>query len=597
MRLRAHLFVLFPLIFKSILFTTSTSVSQTRPLLYSLAWASTVLAIAFLLPNHYPPWLTFHQQLAAAVAFAPIVVWSVFAPGKLPLISRAAALLGLVPIAQIFTGQLQFHGDGVMGFLYLMGFSLVSIAGARTVSSSRGARELQALDPLWVAFLLAGIVSVGISVHQWLDLRRLMIFVAEMPPSGRPFGNLAQPNLLASLLLLGLAGTWFLYEARRVGAMTAWLSAGWILVGLILTGSRFPLLCLLGAVVARKVLNAKGWRAPAYWLWMPALAFIAGNLLLPHVSELLLLSPATTAAARASTPGIRTVLWPMMLDAAVQAPLLGYGVGQIGAAQTTLALAYPPTNWFFDSAHNLPLDLVLWFGFPIAGIFLVIVCFWWFIQLRCCSTPAHAVTFVAIGNLLIHALLEYPLQYTFFLLPFGFMSGALWAASQPSKAQAHGAPDWTVAAVSVHFAAAVMTLTAAIWTTKEYLALEDDWRRLRFEEAGIPDSTRSIASSPVLLDQVEAMLLFARTKPASDTPPGDIAWMRGISERYAYPSFMFRYALVQGLNGDPEGSSTTLHRLCKMHPPRVCNDAILQWREEVRARYSDLRDVRLPGAR
>lgn len=573
--------------------------NQARQPTIALAWAGAVLAIAFLLPNHYPPWLTFHQQLAAVVAFLPIVAWSAFfTTGHTPLIAKAAMVLASIPLAQVLTGQLEFHGDGVLAALYLVGLGLTSVAGARVAFAHGDGRRMRAIDGLWVAFAIASIVSVGISIHQWLDLQRLTVFIVEMQPSGRPFGNLAQPNLLASLLLLGLAGLWSLYETRRIGKTAMFLGAAWLVFGLVLTGSRFPMVCLLWAVLARVALGRAGpWRTPAWWTGVPALAFIAGSLLIPAVSDLLLISPATTALERASAPGIRTVLWPMMWDATTRSPWLGYGVGQIGMAQTAVALDYPPTNWFFDSAHNLALDMALWFGWPVALALLAAVLIWFVGQLHRCTTPAQTVAFFAIGCLLIHALIEYPLQYTFFLLPFGYISGALWAASHPHPSEARSPARVKWAGRSLHFGAAAAAFAATIWVTKEYLPLENDWRRLRFEEAGLPDRAANPTPRPILLDQVQAMLVFARAKPEPGMAPERVRWMRRISERYAYSSFMFRYALVQGLNNDREGAGTTLQRLCKMHPARVCNEALREWRDQTARKHRVLQEVDLPPPR
>ena len=52
-----------------------------------------------------------------------------------------------------------------------------------------------------------------------------------------------------------------------------------------------------------------------------------------------------------------------MIDAIGRSPWAGYGWGQIGVAQTATALDYPATHEFFDSSHNLLIDLALWAGY------------------------------------------------------------------------------------------------------------------------------------------------------------------------------------------------------------------------------------------
>src|SRR5437867_2317532 len=72
--------------------------------------------------------------------------------------------------------------------------------------------------------VLAGaVISAGLALCQWLRLDLLGFLQSDLPDGvdARPFANLGQPNLLATLLMLGLLATAILYNVGRFGAPVA----------------------------------------------------------------------------------------------------------------------------------------------------------------------------------------------------------------------------------------------------------------------------------------------------------------------------------------------------------------------------------------
>jgi hypothetical protein len=74
---------------------------------------------------------------------------------------------------------------------------------------------------------------------------------------------------------------------------------------------------------------------------------------------------------------------------------------------------------------------------------------------------------------------------------------------------------------------------------------------------------------------------------------GELAWMREVSQRYAYPGVMLRYALAAGLNGEPGTAEAVLRSLCHMHPRERCVELHDAWRELL-IKYPSLQTIRLP---
>jgi hypothetical protein len=69
--------------------------------------------------------------------------------------------------------------------------------------------------------------------------------------------------------------------------------------------------------------------------------------------------------------------------------------------------------------------------------------------------------------------------------------------------------------------------------------------------------------------------------------------MRRVATRFGYPSVMFRYALVAGLNGQPDAASLTLQRLCRIHNAQRCAEARESW-AALQQRYPQLNLVKIP---
>ena len=275
-----------------------------------------------------------------------------------------------------------------------------------------------------------------------------------------------------------------------------------------------------------------------------------------------------------------------MLDAISQEPWFGYGWQQVGAAQQRVALDHPPMSDYFEHSHNFILDLLLWNGIPV-GILISILLAWWLVSRVREVADAGSVWFlVLVSGILIHGMLEFPLEYAYFLIPLGLVMGSLEGLS-PSKKQLQVPPK--AAALLVGMLAALF-----VWIATEYLSVEEAQRTLSLESARIGVSGISTPiQSRRLLNQLEAFQRFASTEVTPSMSPDQLEWMRKVSQRFGYPSALFRYALAAGLNGQPRIARYTLDRLCRIHPRERCDEAQTGWRS-LRTRYPQLSEIAPP---
>lgn len=563
-----------------------------------LLWAGSVLCLAYLLPNHYSPWLSFHQELVAALAFAPLFGRISTRISPIPTIAYGVGLWAMVPMLQAVTGLLHFATDGWMSCLYLLGFALSAHAGAGAALPRVCPVREQGVTPveiLWTALLTAALFSAGLAFHQWLLPNHQGIYVVEISPQSRPFANLAQPNQLATLLLLGISGLVFLWEVRRLRASLAIVAMFLLLWALVMTGSRSVLLAMLWLLPAYALMRKRCHLRTAPVAVLAAVVFyFVMTWLLPFMSDFLLLNAGSnTALERMGSPGIRSVIWLSMLDAIGRAPWFGYGWGQISVAQLAVTLDHPSTQLVLESAHNLFLDLALWNGLPIAlGVVGGLGC-WFFHQVRSCNDSSRWATLLGVAVVFNHAMVEFPLNYAYFLLPVGFFMGTL-SGAESAQAAVLGAVTGTRRARGAVMAA---TILAAVLTTSvifEYFPMETDWSLMRLQEARIGNPETTEPPNAVLLTSLQQFLRFSRTDAQSGMSAQQLETMRRNSERFAYAAPMFKYALAQALNHQPENALITLRKMCSMQPDSVCQSAEKHWDDLAKGAHPELATLPFP---
>jgi hypothetical protein len=173
----------------------------------------------------------------------------------------------------------------------------------------------------------------------------------------------------------------------------------------------------------------------------------------------------------------------------------------------------------------------------------------------------------------VHALTEYPLDYAYFLLPLGLILGALHSSGRPSADEPRPRGLVVPRAICMALAAAAAALT--VWVVVEYTSLEKDHVLMRQQWEASELSSADVADVPqvVVLTQLRALLLFMRTPPQAGLSAAQLNSMASVAQRFGYWPVLFRWALAQQRNGQPQQAQATLARLCKTQPPKACSDA------------------------
>lgn len=529
--------------------------------------ASAALLIAWLLPNHYLPWTSFSQDYSAFIALLLLLLGLAASRRPIsvatPFMASLIVALACVPIAQTLRGLTYLPGDGWLAAIYLLGFALAWISG---YSIAKGSNASALAIPLAWLFLMAAITATAIAAYQWLGLEGLGIFAADLRPGKRPIGNLGQANNHATLLCMGLAAGLYLHSKAKLGPTSTVLVVAYLTLGIAMAQSRTSWLCALLLLI--------------WWAWqgraftrLPATAITLG---ITAYTSLVWLWPNITMAVgaigygeqRLADVGVRSILWVQLLDAATRSPWLGYGWNQVSVAQLAVAAEYPRVA-FVEHSHNLFIDLLIWNGIPLGLLLIFGVCYWGLTRAFRTRTPESWFALLAIGYLFIHSMLEFPLEYAYFLLPMGLLIG-LVDADQGVK------PTLTLTLprpILWGLVAAGTCLAALIW--HEYRLIEEDHRLLRFESARIGTLVAAQTAPDVrLLSQLREFQRFARTQAKPGMTTEQLEWTRKVAHRYPYPPALFRYTLALGMNGQTDAAKLELQRLRQLHGDELYKEAI-----------------------
>ncbi|MEF7615211.1 Wzy polymerase domain-containing protein [Aquincola sp. MAHUQ-54] len=544
-----------------------------------------IIGLAYVMPGHYLPWVSFHQQAATTLGFFLVASPALLTAKKLFLHSPLVAFvfaMALTPLLQWSAGSITFSSDALICALYLSLFSLSILAGATLTDK----HDTGWLGAFYLTLVCAATVSTLIATLQWLGFSFGWI-IADVPPASRPFANLGQANQLATLLCMGLVAIAGLFELRRLGPLAAAFLAMCLAFGLVLTQSRTGLL----NVLALLAWYALGRRKSKLRMTLPVvlaggILFLTAALLWPfidHVSSL----PTEVINERLQV-GPREAIWRSLAHAALQEPWLGYGWNQIGKALTAETTLLSDGMRYTQSAHNLLLDLAIWVGIPI-GLAAGLILYGNVIQqaLKCDNSNSW-VLLSGTGVILIHSLLEYPLEYTYFLLPMGLMLGAIHRIN--GKYSNYKIPRFLV------LCGTALAGTASIIVALQYFPLEESARQSQLAAMGIGDFEESkyLLERATALDAPREYIRFWSTPARANMTNEEISKMKDVAERNPTPPVLLRFAIAQALNANPHGATKTLSKICKIHIPLRCTEAKHAWEAAIQ-KYPALATISFPS--
>ncbi len=538
---------------------------------------SFVLSIAWLIPNHNQPWTTFHSDFWAALvlgccALVYVLIGRSATPVRLDALSLATLGLLAVCVLQFAAGKISSFGVFWVSALYLLGLLLAIVVGRWWGE----AHPRQVLGFLFGAAAVGALLSLPLQIYQLLDQEFLTIW-ARSGMQSRYQANLGQPNQLGSLLLLGVVGLGWAWSRKLLPAALALLLAAGLLFGLALTESRTGWLnvLLIGCAVL-------------YWRRIPAIKKLALAFALLVVFYVLcvLAVPQLNAWAHGAD-GVREVrsladsgrlnIWHVLLKACTLQPWTGYGWGQLRHAQFSWDLIpIDQVKGTIGHAHNLVLDLMLWNGIPIGLAFTAVLAWWWWKVAARVKTADQWFMLAFLVVLFTHGMLEFPLQYAYFLLPAGMMMGALSASVElPFQIKL---PKWSI------FPALLLALAAVMVTARDFLIIENSPVLLMEFKELEGDKPDVYVPDMWVLTHLRDNIVLAQKNPVKFNSPADIEWAEYVVRTTFGANSMFQLAVMHAYAGDADAAHFWQHFACRATGDSGCEKYREKW-EKLAPKY------------
>ena len=542
---------------------------------------------SFLVANHYPPWLTAYNDMLSALGLILLstVVIQKSAQPAIPSITWGFIGLAAWPLLQVAFGQIFFWGDGYIAFLYLLCLAAAVAVGFNAESLWRKSF----VNLICKGWLFVALLSCLILLIQRfsIDAGDFGMFIWDVRPGRAPFGNLGQPNQMATFFVLSLVALTCLYERHLVSGLWAMAAAVLIVVCMAMTQSRAALLLLSMLLVLLSVYRQRlKLRTPRMAALLLIALWVAAFALLPSLSDGTGLQHGASLASRMEA-GPRTIIWQQLWEAVLRQPWLGYGWNQVSVAQMSVAADFDISR-FTEHSHNLLLDLALWNGVPIATLLIGSAAWWLVCRARKVSSLDGLFGLAFIGIFLMHSMVEFPLEYLYFLIPFGLAIGVVEADSGVAHSRA----------MPRRLAACLTAVAAVVFSSVvvDYLHFEDKYRDLRFTLARVGAPLVSASDPPVrtMFTQLSALYTFPLINVRSGMEGDQIAWMGRVASRHPYVPVLYRYALAQALNGHASAAEEIFLKIKRLHSDLNYADAKIQFEELTNTRYPELKAVKLP---
>lgn len=403
-----------------------------------LILASLLLSFAWLSPFHTYPWVTFSSELATFGAV--LALFSLFFNQniQIPKIQLYILSVVIVPLLQWSSGLVSDFSVALLSTVYLLGFWFMVVIGYN-LSLQPSARGQLMQRACWLLLIIASVTSL-MAMVQWLGLESSVYGIMQLK-GNRPYANFGQPNNMATFLVMGLMGALYLYEKQKA---SVWLLASAslvILFAIALSQSRTSwVVCLFIFIywvckqfrqiprlnVLKLLLWCIGFFAIAAW-GIPAFTHAIESSTGTAVIE------ADSIVERASSGYLRFEIWTQMLLALKEQPWFGYGWNQTSVAQMAIFHLHPSHEWV-TSGHNVLLDILIWNGIPL-GLLIIAYMVVWLLWLNKNTKDTTSISaMLMVSAILIHAMLEFPQRYAYFLLPMGFLLGLIQAQTPNLKA-------------------------------------------------------------------------------------------------------------------------------------------------------------------
>lgn len=365
------------------------------------------------------PWTGYGQDM---LWFLGIILISIVFKNKklsIPRIIIPILFIAFIPLFQLITQQAFYFSVGFFSFCFLFVFFIVILLA---FNSTQLINKQVLILYCAIFFSIVSFLTSIFAIAQWLGVE--YSFISPLYHS-RPYANIHQPNNMATLLMVGTCGLIVLYESSKLKIALFILLFMCNILAISLSQSRTVWIMLLVLPIFYFLQKHRCQRQSTHAIIS---AMVVCYFILFYfnvtIAEYLHLTIPQSLTERLNSGYLRIEMWRHMFYAISQQPWFGYGWFQTNIAQLEGVLLFK-NEGYLTSAHNILIDLIVWVGIPLGLAIIVYVLYLLKILFTHIQSVFEFFIFAMLLCILIHANLEFPLYYSYFLFPVGFFIGLL----------------------------------------------------------------------------------------------------------------------------------------------------------------------------
>jgi hypothetical protein len=539
--------------------------------LYPRLFFALFVVASYLQPFHSTPWTgAVSNGLFVFAGFLVILAaWRTHGGPTLSL-SRADWLTGLALTAHSAWFAFTTTNRGIAPYVLVLAVTFLCYKLTR----NRKDILLTLLAGVAVSAVLTAFLSGGQWLGVWDSFPGRFLWIADALPGTALSGNLSQPNNTGSLLVWGLISIVTLeahvngqamprYLAQPLAALVT-TSVLFVAVAAALTQSRTTSLEILLLTALIYCYRQQCGQRVMGLIWLGFCAHWVTVLFLPEIKDLLFDIPsAGLFNGKTMMDGARVYAYETFFKAILQQPFLGYGIGGITSAFLASAPLDRGLGVYFGHTHNLVLDLLVCFGVPLGAWITYQLARFFVLALPKVNSMAEIAALAMISTLLIHAMLELPQHYAYFLIPLGILCAQL---PQPVSVRPYKVTKgWLV--VSTAGLAALFALLSI-----EYLRLEQDIRSGRLQLAVTGRASPPSDERAYLLPELKRADVMIRTPVVAGMTAAQLDLFEATTQQLPMRPFIEKYSMALEVNGRTEDAKRWRTLGCAIYRIKPCPD-------------------------
>lgn len=520
--------------------------------------------LSILNPIHTLPWPSFFSEFFCYIAGWLLILKLYFYKVELTIDIVPFLFIVFIPLIQYLFGEIFFFSNFFFSTLGLFYFFLMLIVGFNFKI-----RNFNIVMYLSIFFLIAGFFSSLIAILQWMGLAENKLFVMGLTGS-RPYGNMAQPNHLATFLCIGIFSLWYFFEKYKINNFILLSLIIIFSIAILLTQSRTAWLILLLFFIFLSISIKKY----SLRLSFKKIGFIIFIMLLegmglPYFDSILSsnfnVKQNFTLLERATGGYQRLEIWNQMVHAIIEQPWYGYGWNQATAAQFKVVDYIYNKEWL-TSAHNIILDLMVWCGVPI-GVLIVLYLLYIYIKIILNISDLESIfSFLTISSILIHSLLEFPLYYSYFFIPFGLLFGYILGYKYKVY--------FKINSLFILFFL-IFNLILGVAIFKEYLRIDDNIFSGKLHAMGNQRDKVKLPYKLFFFDFFDERARWLALYPKMRVGQEEILLGKKMVQTYLKPYDIYKYAQLLAFNGYKDESIRQLRILNILYDINISYEDVL----------------------